>query len=825
MQRHPAPSQRHVSSTLELRTAFSVRGVKGGHQGFGMILKSATARNMFAIIATGVAISMATAGTLFWLSFSEIRSRSIGEMAQIGETEASRIETRFTQAHMLANNLRSVLYSLKSAGTPSREEADRLLKTFIENNALAVGLSTGWEPNAFDGKDSEFVNKEGHDATGRYIPYFARSGDKIVHEALVDYETPGAGDYYLIPKQTGKDLLTEPYIYPINGVDVLMTSVMVTLKENDKFVGVVGVDTNLAVLTADLAKQRPLGTGYIALFSEQGAVVSHPDARALGKPLKDSGLDATGFKQAIDHPGDVFETREADGSVNLSIAMPVHVMDGSQWYAMVSVPKNTVLAGLSKLAWLSAGLIILGAALMIAVGAWLAARFRQRLTRVISATTEIANGNTSVELSETNRPDEIGELNRSLAILRDAALAKIRLESEAAQNQALSEQERRLRQEEATERDRQVQFAVGELAKGLQKLAEGDMTWRLSNPFHGALDEIRADFNTSVTRLEAALQTVQVNAQAIQSGSAEIRASSDELAKRTEQQAASVEETAAALEEITSSIRDASRRAEEAGQLVDHTRVGAERSGEVVKRAVVAMSGIENSSREISNIIGVIDEIAFQTNLLALNAGVEAARAGEAGKGFAVVAQEVRELAQRSANAAKEIKALITNSGQQVETGVALVGETGAALTEIVREVQDINQHVASIVQATREQSTAMGEISAAVNTIDQGTQKNAAMVEESTAASHALASEAAELNHLLSQFRFGNAVPASQSARATHAPAPSAPSARASAPAAQASRPVASPARALGNRIASAFGAKTSTAAAVQTEQDWEEF
>ena len=352
------------------------------------------------------------------------------------------------------------------------------------------------------------------------------------------------------------------------------------------------------------------------------------------------------------------------------------------------------------------------------------------------------------------------------------------------------------------------------------------MTFRITSPFHESLEAIRNDFNASVEKLEAALQTVRINASAIQSGSAEIRSSSDELAKRTEQQAASVEETAAALEQITSSIRDASRRAEDAGELVDRTRIGAERSGEVVKKAVVAMSNIENSSREISNIIGVIDEIAFQTNLLALNAGVEAARAGEAGKGFAVVAQEVRELAQRSANAAKEIKALITNSGQQVQTGVNLVGETGEALAEIVTQVQDINKHVSSIVQSTREQSTAVNEISSAVNTIDQGTQRNAAMVEESTAASHALASEAAELNHLLSQFRFaetgghGTARKPAVHAQA-HVAKPAAPVAAAPAT----SRPVPSPARALGNRLASALGVKSAAATATAQAQDWEEF
>ncbi len=319
----------------------------------------------------------------------------------------------------------------------------------------------------------------------------------------------------------------------------------------------------------------------------------------------------------------------------------------------------------------------------------------------------------------------------------------------------VTEPRRALEQAEAERRSLEVaqREVVEALRHGLENLAEGDLTWRISAPFPDTYEQLRSDFNLAVSRLQDAMGGVIDNAELIRGEAAEISNAADDLSARTERQAATLEQTASALDQLTSSVKSAADGAAHANELVDTARKNAEASGDVVRGAVDAMGEIESSSLQISKITSVIDDIAFQTNLLALNAGVEAARAGEAGRGFAVVASEVRALAQRSSEAAREINGLITQSSDQVKRGVDLVDRAGNALRGILDSVTEISQHVSEIAVSAREQSAGLGEINAAVNQLDQVTQQYAAMFEETTAASHALTREAETLTTSMARF------------------------------------------------------------------------
>ncbi len=407
----------------------------------------------------------------------------------------------------------------------------------------------------------------------------------------------------------------------------------------------------------------------------------------------------------------------------------------------------------SRVLWTAATAL----ALLIAVGGFASVvmfRLSNRLAALSAAMTALASGDHDVALPVVAGADEVGDMTRAVQVFKQNAAERARMEAEALSNRTQAEREReRLAAERAKAAEEQAEV-VRRLGAGLKDLAGGDLMARLGEGFAPAYAQIRDDFNEAIDRLRGAVLSVVESARAIRTGAQEISTASDDLARRAEQQAAGLEETTATLGEVATAVKKSAEGAGHAQQVVASADNDAKQSAVVVREAVDAMSTIAKSSQKISQIIGVIDEIAFQTNLLALNAGVEAARAGEAGRGFAVVASEVRALAHRSAEAAKEIKGLISDSAGQVDKGVELVAETGRALARIMEQVTEINVVVGEIAAGAQEQSTALQQINSAIDEMNQVTQQNAAMVEESTAAGHSLSDESSRLAQLVGQFR-----------------------------------------------------------------------
>ncbi len=521
----------------------------------------------------------------------------------------------------------------------------------------------------------------------------------------------------------------------------------------------------LAALTA----LRYNNEDYYVVVADTGTALAFPDATKVG----------TNFFAAVDETGKHYVKEAVTAALRDGVATRFY--SGKRVGTEAFVPKLQVLMayrpwnwtiadvtyidGMHAAFWSSAQRVIIAGLCVLLVMASLSlimARSVSRPLRAISsALGRVASGQSDIALKEARFGGEIGAMANAVLAFQDTNIAKAHAEIETARlaEQANAESQR-VAAAKAAEAAEQAEV-VRTLAEGLGSLAKGDLSTRIEQQFALQYEALRRDYNTAVGALSETMATIVSNIAGLRSGAGEITQAADDLSRRTEQQAASLEETAAALDQITVTVRKTADGALLARDTIGKAKSDAQASSKVVDEAVNAMGEIERSAKEIGNIIGVIDEIAFQTNLLALNAGVEAARAGDAGRGFAVVASEVRALAQRSATAAKEIKSLVSTSGRQVEHGVALVGDTGRALLRIVSQVEEISMVVQEIAASAQEQSAGLHQVNVAINQMDQVTQQNAAMVEQSTAASHALASEANELTKLTSRFKFTSNTPA----------------------------------------------------------------
>ncbi len=653
-----------------------------------------------------VVICIVLTGFTLTLSFLTHRASQIQQktaMLYVGEMAAdygAQAAIPLQQALEAARTLASALASMAANGHANREVANDMLLQTLEHNPGFLAVWAGWEPQAFDGRDGEFADTHGHDATGRYVPYWSRDGASgaIAVEALTDYDKPGAGDFYQIPKTTGRNALLEPYPYTVGGKQVLITTLSVPVHIHGRFAGVVGVDIALDALQEMISKIAIYETGYASLLSHDGIHVGDHDPMRVGHRLDTSkGLSTAqvqGLLEAV-RTGQRYETTvyvPALGSEATRIQVPLRLSGiNDPWSFGATVPQSKILQEVRTLQWLGAGLGILSITL---VSLGLALAIDRLVLRLLG-----------------------GEP-------RDAAALAGRV-------------------------------AQGDLTSNIT-LRTGDthsLMYQLTQMQHS---------------LTIVVAQVRSDAQSVALSSNEISSGNQDLSGRTESQASALEETAASMEQLNATVRQNADNAHNASTLAQEAARIATQGGESVTQVVESMQRINADSRKMSDIIGVIDGIAFQTNILALNAAVEAARAGEQGRGFAVVAGEVRTLARRSAEAAKEIKALISASVQQTDTGSQRANEAGATMQQVVQAIQRVSTIVHEISSASHEQSAGVSQVGEAITQMDQVTQQNAALVEEMAAAANSLSQQADRLVQAVAVFQLADGAGGHRGAQTT---------------------------------------------------------
>ena len=600
---------------------------------------------------------------------------------QLAEHNATRIAARIEKALGTARVLADGLGNLQASGMADRQAANTLIRGILEGQADLLAVWTAWEPNAFDGKDARFAGQPGHDASGRFIPYWNRGSGSIIVEPLVDYDKPGAGDYYLLARQSGQPVLLEPYIYPVAGKQLLITTLSVPIKVAGRVVGVAGVDIALSSLQKLLGDIRIYDSGYASLLSAGGLIVGDRDAASVGQGMASIGLNEAA-RDAV-RAGRSYREFVRDPRLDSMVRrlyVPVQVGDtATPWAFVASVPENEILADVRHLLLLAA---LLGLLSIVVVSLGLSLALERLVLRPIG-------GDPADAAAIADRVAR-GDLSQSIALRR------------------------------------------------------------------GDDSSLMAQLKHMQDSLLDVVNRVRLGAHGVAVASAQISQANSDLSARTESQASALEETSASMEQLGTTVQQNADSASQTNRLALDASQVAVRGGEAVNRVVGTMKDIHDSSQEIAEIISVIDGIAFQTNILALNAAVEAARAGEQGRGFAVVAGEVRSLAQRSAQAANEVKQLIGANVQRVAAGSQLVDEAGSTMRDVVGAIQRVSGIMGEISTASSEQSAGVAQVGQAVAQMDSATQQNAALVEQMSAAADSLRGQAEELVQTVAVFKVG---------------------------------------------------------------------
>ncbi|MHA6689008.1 methyl-accepting chemotaxis protein [Devosia sp. A449] len=737
------------------------------------------ATSICGIVFAGTTLMYETAG-----NEAEARARALlGQYSQLVSGQMGGVIS-------LARGITTAVEGAIAEGPVNRDQLGRLMSATTAARPELVGMALAFEPDALDGRDAAYLNHPYSDATGRFVPYFINQDGKIVVDKLDLSPQANNESWYQLPLAENRTVLTPPFAYEVDGETVLMTTISAVVHKGGKPAGVVTADLSLATIAGVISQLRPFDVGNVMLISSDNQWIANPDPALVGTQLAPE-IAGVLLDESLMSKGMYYT--DANGIQQFVASMPF-TFDGvdDSWTLLMDVPSATIFASVDQMRNLSlgagAGLLAL-VLLLVWLGADMIAKPIRRMTAIMGG---LAKGEYEVTVPYADNGDEIGAMARAVEVFRQNGLKVSQMTEAEAARIIADEQSRRAMMSDLQHAFGQVVDAaiagdftrrvetefpdpelnglaqsvnslVDTVDRGLEEtgrvltaLANTDLTMRMHGDYQGAFASLKADTNAVGDKLTEVVTQLRVTSRTLKTATSEILSGANDLSERTTRQAATIEETSAAMEQLAATVLQNAQRAKDASVNAAEVTRTAEQGGLVMEKANAAMAAIEVSSGKISNIIGLIDDIAFQTNLLALNASVEAARAGDAGKGFAVVAVEVRRLAQSAASASADVKVLIEQSANEVGMGSRLVSDAAGRLMTMLTAARANDQLMDGIARESHEQAGAIEEVNVAVRTMDEMTQHNAALVEETNAAIEQTEAQASALDDIVSVFNTG---------------------------------------------------------------------